>query len=185
VGGPAADQDPRRQHALGLDADVQVGRLAGDREVADVAAPHQVVARTDRDVLGLLVRHDHEPHAHVRLLGQVVRGAHHGRQPALHVVGAAAVQPVALDARRELLGMAGHDVEVAVEDDRRGLLRAHRRGQRVEVAEPVRLDLDVARLQPALDEAGGGVEALGRRRVIGDESLGQNPFIHPQEGSGA
>ena len=58
-------------------------------------------------------------------------------------------------------------------------------GQRVEVAEAVRLDLDVARLEPPLDEARCGVQALGRRRVVGDQSLGQNPFIHPQEGSGA
>ena len=34
VRGQAADLDAQRQHALGLDADVQVGRLAGDREVA-------------------------------------------------------------------------------------------------------------------------------------------------------
>ena len=63
----------RRQHALGLDADVQVGRLAGDREVADVAAPDEVVARAALDVLGLLVGHDHEPHAHVGLVGEVVQ----------------------------------------------------------------------------------------------------------------
>ena len=185
VGRAPVDEDAGRQHALGLDADVQVGRLAGDREVAHVAAPHEVVARADRDVLGLLVGDDHEPHADVLLLDEVVRGAHHRRQPALHVVGAAAVQPVALGAWLELLGVAGDDVQVAVEDDRRDPFRPDRGGQRVEVAEPVRLDLDVARLEPPLDEPGCGVQALGRRRVVGDQSLGQNPFIHSQEGSGA
>ena len=55
----------------------------------------------------------------------------------------------------------------------------------MEVAEAVRLDLDVACLEPALDEAGGSVQPLCRRRVVGDQALGQNPFIHPQEGSGA
>jgi hypothetical protein len=78
----------------------------------------------------------------------------------------------------------GDDVEVAVEDDGGDPFRPHRGGQRVEVAEAVRLDLDVTRLEPALDEPGGGVQALGRRRVVGDQSLGQNPFIHSQEGSG-
>ena len=105
--GAPPDVDPGRQHALGLDADVQVGRLAGDRKVADVAAPDEVVAGAALDVLGLLVGHDHEPHAHGGLAAEIVEGAHHGREAALHVVGAAAVQPVALDARRELLGMPG------------------------------------------------------------------------------
>ena len=39
----AAHLDAHREHALGLDADVQVGRLAGDREVADVALLDEVV----------------------------------------------------------------------------------------------------------------------------------------------
>ena len=34
VGGRAAHLEPHREHALRLHADVQVGRLAGDREVA-------------------------------------------------------------------------------------------------------------------------------------------------------
>ena len=36
--------EPQRQHALGLDPDVQIGRLAGDREVAGEAAVDQRVA---------------------------------------------------------------------------------------------------------------------------------------------
>ena len=35
----AGDLDAHGEHALGLDADVQVGRLAGDREVGGQAAP--------------------------------------------------------------------------------------------------------------------------------------------------
>ena len=45
VGGAAADDDPAGEHALGLDADVQLGRLAGDREVADEALAHHLVRR--------------------------------------------------------------------------------------------------------------------------------------------
>ena len=77
-----------------------------------------------RDVLGLLVGDADEAHAHLVLAGDVLEGAHHGRERALHVVGAAADQPVALDARRELALARGDDVEVAVEDDG----RARRRG---------------------------------------------------------
>ena len=36
--------EPQRQHPLGLDPDVQIGRLAGDREVADEPALDQSVA---------------------------------------------------------------------------------------------------------------------------------------------
>ena len=43
VRGLAAHLDAQREHALGLDADVQVGGLAGDREVADVALFDEVV----------------------------------------------------------------------------------------------------------------------------------------------
>ena len=61
-----ADLEPQRQHALGLDPDVQVGRLAGDREVADEAAVDQVVAAALGLLLGLLVADDPEPHPHPR-----------------------------------------------------------------------------------------------------------------------
>ena len=44
-------------------------------------------------------------------------GAHHRRERALHVVGAAADQAVALDPRLELPLARGHDVEVAVQHD--------------------------------------------------------------------
>ena len=99
VGRAAVDVEAEREHALGLDADVQVGRLARDREVAAEAAAHDLVGGARVDVLGLLVGHADEADADGVLLGQVAQRAHHRREPALHVVGAAAVQPVALDAR--------------------------------------------------------------------------------------
>ena len=79
---------------------------------------HHLVGRARVDVLGLLVRRAQEAHAHPRLGRDVVQRAHHRRERALHVIGAAADQAVALDPRLELLGAAGDDVEVAVEDDR-------------------------------------------------------------------
>ena len=119
VRGAPVDVEAEGEHALGLDADVQPGRLAGDREVAREAAADDLVGRARVDVLGLLVGHADEAHADRVLLAQVAQRAHHRREPALHVVGAAAVQPVALDPRRELLHVAGHHVEVPVEDHRR------------------------------------------------------------------
>ena len=58
------------------------------------------------------------------LVGDVLERAHHRRQAALHVVGAAADQAVALHARLELLGAARHHVEMAVQDDAGRLLAA-------------------------------------------------------------
>ena len=121
VRGGARDLQAQREHALGLDADVQVGRLAGEREVAVQALLDEDVGRAPRDVLGLLVGDADEAHADLVLRGDVLERAHHGRQRALHVVGAAADEPVALDARRELALARGDDVEVAVEDDGRAV----------------------------------------------------------------
>ena len=81
---------------------------------------------------------------------------------------------------------AGHDVEVAVQDDRRrvlGVARAdvdHHDGQAVVVEA---LDLELARLQPPLDEARGGAQAVERGRVVGDQPLGEDAFVHPAQGT--
>ena len=82
-------------------------------------------------------------------------------------------------------GRAGHDVVVAVEDERRPVLRPDLGGQGEHVPVLVVGDRDVARLQPALDEPGGGAQTLDVGRVVGDETLGEQPFVHPAEGSGA
>jgi len=178
VGGAAVHDQAAGEHALGLDADVKVGRLAGDREVADEPAADEVVARAALDVLGLLVGHAHEADPYLFLVGQVAHRAHHRGERALHVVGAAADQAVALDARDELLRAPRDDVEVAVEDERRAGLRTHRRAERVEVAELVVHDLDLARLEPALDEPGRGSQAIHVGRVVGDQALGERALVH-------
>jgi hypothetical protein len=182
VGGAAVDGDPAREDALGLDADAQVGRLAGDREVAGEPAPDHLVAGAALDVLGLLVGHAQEADADLVLGGQVVHREHHRREAALHVVGTAPEQAVAVDARRELLRAAGHDVEVAVEDQRGRVGGADLGRQHVEIVERVVGDRDVARVEPALDEAGRRAQPVHRRRVVGDQSLGQHPFVHGRAG---
>ena len=93
--------------------------------------------------------------AHAVLVAQVLQRAHHRGQAALHVIGAAALEPVALDARRELLRPRRDDVVVAVEHQRRPVRRPDLGRQREDVAELVVGDRDVARLEPALDESGG------------------------------
>ena len=37
---------------------------------------------------------------------------------------------------------------------------------------------DVTGVEPALDEADRGTQAVARGRVIGDEPLGQDPLVH-------
>src|SRR6476661_8084013 len=155
VGRGARDLQAQREHALGLDADVQIGRLAREREVAVQALLDEDVGRAPGDVLGLLVGDADEAHADLVLRRDVLEGAHHGRQRALHVIGAAADQPVAVDPRRELALARGNDVEMAVEDDRRPV-RGARLGQDDRQAVVVdAVDLELARLEPALDEARG------------------------------
>ena len=63
MGRHAGDLEAHREHALGLDADVQVGGLAGDREVGGEAVVDEGVGRAALDVLGLLVGHADEAHA--------------------------------------------------------------------------------------------------------------------------
>ena len=112
------------------------------------------------DVLGLLVGHADEAHADLVLGGGVLEGAHHRREAALHVIGAAADEAVALGPRVELALAPGDDVEVPVEDDhgavgRPDLGQDHRQAVVVAVG-----DRHLARLQPALDEPGRGAELI-------------------------
>ena len=83
---PPLHGEAQREHALGLDADVEIGRLAGDREVAGEPLAHEPVGRVGLDVLGLLVGHAHEPHADRVLRGRLADGAHHRgqRRPSCH-----------------------------------------------------------------------------------------------------
>ena len=125
------------------------------------------VGRAVVDVLGLLVGHADERHADPVLLGRLADRAHHRRERALHVVGAAADEAVALDARLELALAGGHDVEVAVEDRRSGPRAAPTSAMTTGSPSKSRsTHLDVARLEPALDERGRRAQRLGLRGVV-------------------
>src|SRR4051812_14297380 len=84
-----------------------------------------------------------------------------------------------------MLREAGHDVEVAVEDDCRAGLGPHGRGEDGQVVVGAVLDLHVARLEPALHESGTGADALGRVGLVADQPFGQGLFLHPREDSRA
>ncbi len=165
VGGAPLDLDPHRQHALGLDADVQIGRLTGDRKAATEPHPDDRVGRADVELLGFLVGDADQPHAHALLALEILERAHHRCEPALHVVGATAEQPVALDTRLELLGLARDHVEMAVQHDagcpsdraaRPDLGDQHRQAVVLDL-----VHLDVAGFEPSLDESCGRDQLLG------------------------
>ena len=177
------DLDADREDALGLDADVQVGRLAGDREVRPQALLDERLGAAVLDVLGLLVGHADEAHPHAPVAGDVVDRAHHRREAALHVVRAAADEPVAFDARLELAGVRRDDVDVPVEDHGRAVGGADLGKHHRQAAELAPRDGDVASFEPPLHEAHSGAQAIVGGRVVGHQALGQNPFVHPRKGT--
>ena len=104
--------------------------------------------------------------------------AHHRREAALHVVGAAADEPVALDPRRELLVVRRDDVDVAVQDHGRADRRADRGeddGQAVEVAHLV---LDLVRSEPPLDEGRCVAHTVRGGGVVRHQPLREGALVH-------
>ena len=114
------DLEPDRQHALRLHADLKVGGLAGDREVArgsrsrparrSRGSPPPRTPRRRRSRAG-----GAPPSASRRSCSD----EQHHRQRALHVVGAAADQPVAIDPRARTDRGPGDDVDMAVQHEGR------------------------------------------------------------------
>ena len=109
MGGAAAHLEPHDEGALGLDADLQVGRLAADRELAQVAGVGQAGGRlrvrstrrrTPRRARSGASRA--RPRGAPGVGGQIGQCGQHRRERALHVVGAAAVQAAVLAPGREL-----------------------------------------------------------------------------------
>ena len=94
---------------------MQVRRLSGDRKVPRVTALDEEVRRAIRFLLGFLVRDYDEDDAHLGLALKLLDRAHHRRETALHVICAAPIEPVAIDAWRELLLSRGDDVDVTVQ----------------------------------------------------------------------
>ena len=201
VGGPVLGVPGAPRHgdlAVGAAAagrpHLEPGRLGDDREVG-----RDAVARAGEraDAGGLLVgvRADDHVAAQVARRRERLGRDHHRGDPALHVARAAADQAVALDAGAELLRRPGHDVDVAVEQQRAAAARAAeaRRELRAALeADAVRgrervagdvlarglpdLDLGARRAQP-LGQVGlqlgllpGGVaRVLAAGRVVGDQ----------------
>jgi hypothetical protein len=62
---------------------------------------------------------------------------------------------------------------VAVQHHRRGIRRAHLRHQHRALARGLLAGLDLTRLEPALDEAGGLANRLRLAGVVGDQALGE------------
>ena len=71
-----------------------------------------------------------------------------------------------------------------MQDDRGRVARADLGGQHRQAVEVVVLDVDLARLEPALDEARRRAQSVDVRRVIGDQALGQGAFVHPAQSIG-
>ncbi len=180
MGRGAGDLDAQHKHPLRLHADVEVGGLARDRELAAIAPRDQMVGATLVLLLGLLVGDAQEVHPHAVLGGHVVQRAHHRRQAALHVVGAAPVEAIAVQARDEQLRARRNDVQVAVEDDRGHAGGANGRRQHGPAVVHRTHHLHVARLEPALDEPGGALHPLEGGRVVGDQALGESALVHPR-----
>ena len=148
-GGPVRtaplDVDAHVEHALGLDADVQVGRLAAHDEVADEPALDRRLGAAD--LLRLVVLLVRARRAGARGTGsgsgeggEVRHHAEHRGGRALHVVGAAPPEELAVHVRDELLLLARHDVEVGVQDHRDGSFADRRVEDReaVEIERPAR-----------------------------------------------
>jgi hypothetical protein len=187
VRGAALDLHPQDEHALGLDTDVEVGRLAADDELAEVAVVGEVCRRLPlaRLDLGLLVGDDEQLRLDagdgVAARGQVAERGQHRRERPLHVVRTAAVQPAVDLPRRELLAAPRHHVDVGVPDDRRRALphRGDERGQAVHLVLAVR---DPPRVEPPLHELRRLAEPLGPRGVVGDQALGERELVGDEGG---
>ena len=172
------DLDSQRQDALRGDPDQHVGRLAGDRELPGAAGIDEDLGPAIELLLGLLVGDEREQDPCVALVAEVGEGEHHRRRRSLHVVGAAAVEAIAVEQRVELPGTPGDDVDVAVEDDRGQLRRPDLGDHDRQVADGELPGRDVTGLEPALDEAGAQPDPLRGRGVVADQLFGQQPLLH-------
>src|SRR6185503_16208364 len=104
-----------------------------------------------------------KPNPDLALLAKIGDRQHEAGERTLHVVCAAPVETIAVDARLKLLGPAGHDVEVAVQEDRvRSVLGPDLSDGHRQIPDPDLAGHDVPGVQPALDEPGAQPDALRR-----------------------
>ena len=162
-----------------------VGSLQTRSRRSDRGAPARRSCAAD--VLGLLVGHDDQPHPHRVLLGEIADAR-------------TSWPPARPSCRRRRGRTSGHPrCGARTAPGRPGttsrwpwkIRRSGRspgptdRAERVQIAELVVDDRDLARLQPPLDEPGSRAQAVDVGRVVGDQALGERALVHPREGSGA
>ncbi|SRR5688572_12426722 len=117
VGALAMQRHTDVEDTLRLGTDMEVRGLARDQEVTHVAVGDQDLSARSRAVFTLFIGDDEElDRAFAPQLLQVLDGVHHGGECALHVVDAPTVELVPLLARFELRILAGHHVDVAVQE---------------------------------------------------------------------
>ena len=151
---------------------MEVRGLAGDREVAHEALLDEPVSPAVGLLLRFLVGDDAQAHAHLILGAKIGQRQQQAGERPLHVVGTAAVEAIAVDARHELLLAAGHNVDVAVEEHHRtAVTRANLGHGHRQPPHPQLLGGDVASVEPALDETSAQLDALNRRSVVLDQLL--------------
>jgi hypothetical protein len=159
VRGPAGDLDVGPHESLVRDDQLELGRLGDDRGVGAGRPEHLL----DADARVLLVgdRGDDDVPGQAER-GGLAAGDERRGDPGLHVVRAAAVEPVALDARRVRVAHApdGDRVEMAAEQQRPPAARARRAHDDARTA---RSALEHLCLEP------GGARPLGDER--GDLAL--------------
>ena len=178
----AADLDPQRQHALGLDADVQVGRLPGDREIARVALFDQVVGAPLGRRVGLLVGRRRRS-ARARGSARPARPPRTSSRPGRP---SCRRRRARTGGRRRCAGRTAPGVPGTTSTWPWKITvgpvgRADGGSQHRHAVVDAVLDVDVARLEPALDEAGGRLDALHGGGVVGDQPLAECTFLHPRE----
>ena len=115
--GRTDDLETEREYPFSLDADVQIGRLAGNRKVSFNPLLYEDIGRAALNILRLFVRDADQLDSNLILLACVIDRTNHRCQRPLHVVSAAANQPVSFNPWHKLLSEGGDDIEMAMEND--------------------------------------------------------------------
>ena len=178
----AGDLDPEHEHALGLHADVEVGGLAGDGEVAAVALrapgrwsraarPPPPTPRRTRRGSGRARRPGRPRRAgrtsspRARPSCRRRRARRGGRRPRAASNSSGLAGTTSRWPWKTTVGDAG---------------RADRGRQHGPAVVHLAGHLHVAGLQPALHEAGRALHPLEGGRVVGDQALGESALVHPE-----
>src|SRR5918993_2858341 len=177
VGALAVQRHTDVEDTFGLGTYMEVRGLARDQEVSHVAVGDQDLSARTRAVFTLFIGDDEELDcAFAPELPQVLDGVHHGGEGAFHVVDAPAVELVPLLVRFELRILAGHHVDVAVQEYPwiSGPDPHHERGK-VSTGSCARVArrLQSPRPEPAIDKVHRGLRRARRVRPVAHELSGE------------